>query len=67
MSESLADFPRLYNVLTCVPVKCEVMKRKDEPKRVKEMPTAPLVLMMVTGRVAKVAEVVAAIRKMKCF
>lgn len=42
-----------------LPVKCEVMKRKDEPKRVKEMPTAPLVLMMVTGLVANVAEVVA--------
>ncbi len=35
------------------------MKRKDEPKRVKEMPTAPFVLMMVTGLVANVAEVVA--------
>jgi hypothetical protein len=35
------------------------MKRKEEPNRVKERPTAPLVLMIVTGLVAKLAEVVA--------
>ena len=34
-------------------MKCDVMKRKDEPKRVKERPTAPLVLMRVPGLVAK--------------
>lgn len=37
------------------PVKCDVMKRKDDPNRVKERPTAPLVLMRVPGLVAKLA------------
>ena len=41
------------------PVKWEVMKRKEEPNKVKERPTAPFVLMMVTGLVAKLAEEVA--------
>ena len=36
-------------------MKCDVMKRKDEPNRVKERPTAPLVLMRVPGLVAKLA------------
>lgn len=44
---------------TALPARCEVMKRKEEPKRVKESPTPPLVLMMVTGRVAKLAVQVA--------
>lgn len=39
------------------------MKRKDEPNKVKEMPTAPLVLIMVTGLVAKLAELVAGKKK----
>lgn len=46
------------------PVKCEVMKRKEEPNSVKEIPTAPLVFMMFTGLVAKLAEVVAAMIEM---
>ena len=36
-------------------MKCDVMNRKDEPKRVKERPTPPLVLMRVPGLVAKLA------------
>lgn len=36
-------------------MKCDVMKRKDEPKREKERPTPPLVLMRVPGLVAKLA------------
>ena len=36
-------------------MKCDVIKRKEEPKRVKERPTAPLVLMRVPGLVAKLA------------
>ena len=36
-------------------MKCDVIKRKEEPNRVKERPTAPLVLIRVPGRVAKLA------------
>ena len=37
------------------PVKCDVMKRKEEPNSVNERPTAPLVLIRVPGLVAKLA------------
>ena len=36
-------------------MKWDVINKKDEPKRLKERPTAPLVLMIVTGLVAKLA------------
>ena len=45
-------------------MKCDVTKRKDEPNRVKERPTAPLVLMRVPGLVAKLA-VHTAVNKIK--
>ena len=45
----------MATIIKASPVKCDVMKRKDEPKRVKERPTAPLVLIRVPGLVAKLA------------
>ena len=48
------DFNQLY-----IPVKCEVINRNEEPKRVKEIPTAPLVLIVVTGLVENVDEWIA--------
>ena len=38
--------------LECSPVRCDVMKMKEDPKRVKLSPRPPLVLIMVTGLVA---------------
>jgi hypothetical protein len=43
------------------------MKRKDEPNRVKERPTAPLVLMRVPGLVAKLAVPTAVNAKIQIF
>ena len=37
------------------PVKCELINRKDEPKRVKHTPMPPLVRAMLPGLVEKLA------------
>ena len=38
--------------MRCLPVKCEVMKRKEDPNSVKHSPTPPLVFIIVPGLVA---------------
>ena len=42
-------------------MKCDVIKRNDDPNRVKETPTAPLVLIIVPGLVAKLAVQIAGV------
>ena len=44
-------------------MKCDVTKRKEEPNKVKERPTAPLVLISVPGLVAKLAVLMAMAKK----
>ena len=45
----------IIHIQAVSPVKCDVIKRKDDPNRVNETPTAPLVLIRVPGLVAKLA------------